>query len=124
MNYYKEENIMKKLIMAALTILAVLAFSVTAMAGAINNDSSNVVFGGEATYDMSNKVYVDYTQDANNQKFGIGTVHAGGNRQFATSSETSVIFWKTCAKGTTDALVGNASWTTGQYAGASGWSAL
>lgn len=113
-----------KIMIAALTVLAVLAFSVPAMAGAISNNFSNVVFGGEATYDMSNKVYVDYTQASNNQMFGIGTVHSGGNRKFATSSETSVIFWKTCVKGTTDAEVGNASWTTGQYTSASGWTAL
>ena len=113
-----------KIMIAALSLLMVLAFSVPAMAGDIDDATGNVVFGGDASYDMSNKVYVDYTQASNNQMFGLGTVHSGGNRKFATSSETSVLFWKTCAKGTTEAEVGNASWTTGQYVGASGWTAL
>lgn len=117
---------MKKIMIAALSLLMVLAFTVPAMAGAIDNDTTTVVFGGNAVYDMSNKVFIDYTADdyaGNAQMFGLGTVHTGGNRLFATSSETSVIFWRTCAKGTTEAQVGNATWTTGQYT-AAGWKAL
>jgi hypothetical protein len=123
MNYYKEENIMKKIIIAALSLLLVLAFTVPAMAGPVNDQTLSVTFGAGANYDMSNKVYIDYTQASTNQAFGIGTVHSGGNRMFATSSETSVLFWQTCNKGTTTANVGDASYTTGAYT-AAGWSAL
>jgi hypothetical protein len=123
MNYYKEENIMKKIMIAALTVLAVLAFCAPAMAGPVNNQTLSVTFGAGANYDMSNKVYIDYTQASNEQVFGLGTVHSGGNRKFATSSETSVIFWQTCAKGTSDADVGNATYTTGAYT-TNGWSTL
>jgi len=115
MNYYKEENIMKKIIIAALSLLLVLAFTVPAMAGQVHNAYGPANFGVGANYDMSNNVYIDYTQASANQVFGIGTVHKGGNRLFATSSETSVLFWKTCDKGTTDADVGNATYTTGEY---------
>ena len=114
---------MKKIIIAALFLLVVLAFTVSAMAGAVNNAFGPATFGANANYDMSNKVYIDYTQASSNQIFGIGTVHFGGNRLFATSSETSVIFWKTCDRGTSDAEVGNATFTTGAYTDA-GWSTL
>jgi len=114
---------MKKIIIAALSLLLVLAFTVPAMAGAVDNVSSMMTFGGGATYDLSNSVYMDYTQASSNQVYGIGSVHSGGNRLFATSSETSVIFWKTCNKGTTEADVGNATYTTGAFTSA-GWTAL
>lgn len=116
---------MKKITIAALSLLMLLAFSASAMAGAVDDMTSTVSFGGDAVYDMSNKVYIDYTADdyTNAQYFGLGTVHSGGNRMFATSSETSVIFWKTCDKGTSTADVGNATWTTGVYT-ANDWKAL
>jgi hypothetical protein len=114
---------MKKLIIAALSLLLVLAFSIPAMAAAVDDNSASVTFGAGANYDLSNKVFIDYTQTSNQQVFGIGTVHSGGNRKFATSSETSVLFWQTCDKGTTEADVGDATYTTGSYIGA-GWSPL
>lgn len=114
---------MKKIIVAALSLLLVLAFTVPAMAANVDNNSASVTFGAGANYDMSNNVYIDYTQTSSQQVFGIGTVHSGGNRLFATSSETSVLFWRTCDKGTTEANVGNATYTTGEYTD-NGWSAL
>lgn len=114
---------MKKIILAALSLLLVLAFTVPAMAGPVNNSYGPATFGAGANYDMSNNVYIDYTQASADQVFGIGTVHKGGNRLFATSSETSVLFWKTCDKGTSDADVGNATYTTGAFTDA-GWSTL
>jgi len=114
---------MKKLIIAALALLLVVAFSIPAMAADVDDNSASVTFGAGANYDMSNNVYIDYAQVSNQQVFGIGTVHSGGNRKFATSSETSVLFWVTCDKGTTTAEVGDATFTTGAYTGA-GWSPL
>jgi len=114
---------MKKLIIAALALLLVVAFSIPAMAADVDDNSASVTFGAGANYDMSNNVYIDYAQVSNQQVFGIGTVHSGGNRKFATSSETSVLFWVTCDKGTTLADVGDATFTTGAYTGA-GWSPL
>lgn len=114
---------MKKIMIATLSLLLVLAFTVPAMAGPVNDVDEQMTFGGGATYDLSNSVYMDYTQASSNQVFGIGSVHSGGNRLFATSSETSVIFWQTCDKGTTNADVGNATYTTGTYT-ANGWSTL
>jgi hypothetical protein len=119
----KEENIMKKIMIAAIVMLTVLTFTVPAMAGAVNNKSSPMTFGGGADYDLSNNVYMDYTQASSNQVYGLGSVHSGGNRLFATSSETSVIFWKTCDKGTTASEVGDATYTTGGFTGA-GWTPL
>ena len=114
---------MKKIMIAALSLLVVLAFTVPAMAVDVNNNTGTVSFGAGADYDMSNSVYIDYSQTSSQQVYGIGTVHSGGNRLFATSSETSVIFWKSCDKGTTNADVGNATYTTGAYTD-NGWSTL
>ena len=116
---------MKKIMIAALSLLMLLAFSFPAMAEHVDDMTATVSFGGDAAYDMSNKVYIDYTADdyTNAQYFGLGTVHSGGNRMFATSSETSVIFWKTCDKGTSTADVGNATWTTGLYT-SNDWTSL
>ena len=108
---------MKKIMIAALALVTVLAFSMPAMAAAINNAYSNVTLGGNAIYDLSNAVYLDYAADnyANPQYYSLGTVHSGGNRMFVTTSETSVIWWKTCDKGTSDSPIVNVTWTTGDF---------
>jgi type 1 fimbria pilin len=116
---------MKKIMIAALALVTVLAFSIPAMSAAINNDSGGIVLGGNAVYDLSNAVYLDYNidNDANPQYYSLGTVHSGGNRMFVTTSETSVIWWKTCDKGTSDAPVVTVTWTTGQFE-SSDWDSL
>ena len=121
--FLKEENVMKKITIAALSALLVLALCFSAMAADINNGTGNVAFGG-ASYDMSNNVYVDYSNDVptNAQYFGISTVHSGGNRMFATTSETSVIWWKTVDKGNSNPDNINETWTSGQFV--SPWASL
>jgi type 1 fimbria pilin len=116
---------MKKIMIAALALVTVLAFSIPAMAAAINNANGGIVLGGNAIYDLSNAVYLDYNMDndANPQYYSLGTVHSGGNRMFVTTSETSVIWWKTCDKGTSDAPVVTVTWTTGQF-DSSDWESL
>ena len=117
---------MKKIMIAALALVTVLAFTVPAMAAAISNASGNVLLGGNALYDLSNAVYMDYAADnyANPQYYSLGTVHSGGNRMFVTTSETSVIWWKTCDKGTSDSPVVTVTWTTGDFIGDGSWSSL
>jgi len=117
---------MKKLMIAALALVTVLAFTVPAMAGAINNEEGNVVIGGNAIYDLSNSVYMDYTADdyADAQYYSLGTVHSGGNRLFVTTSETSVIWWKTCDKGTQEAPNVIVTWTTGSFTTNGEWDSL
>ena len=116
---------MKKIMIAALALVTVMAFSVPAMAAAITNNSGGIVLGGNAIYDLSNAVYMDYNMDndQNAQYYSLGTVHSGGNRMFVTTSETSVIWWKTCDKGTSDSPVVNVTWTTGQFE-SSDWDSL
>ena len=108
---------MKKIMISALALLTVLAFSIPATAADLNNESGTVAFGG-ASYDMSNAVYVDYSNDVptNAQYYGISTVHSGGNRMFATTSETSVIWWRTVVKGCADPDNIDETWTSGQFA--------
>ena len=117
---------MKKIMIAALALVTVMAFSAPAMAAAIGNASGNVTLGGNAIYDLSNAVYMDYAADnyANPQYYSLGTVHSGGNRMFVTTSETSVIWWKTCDKGTSDAPVVTVTWTTGDFEGDGSWTSL
>lgn len=108
---------MKKIMIAAVALVTVLAFTVPAMAGAIDDKSDTVTFAGGITYDLSNAVYLDYTTDdySDAQYYSLGTVHSGGNRMFVTTSETSVIWWQSVNKGTSTAPNVTVSWTTGQF---------
>ena len=113
---------MKKIIILALSILMVMAFTAPVLA----EDSGAVDFGGAgATYDLSNKVYIQYLTDntSNPQEFGVGTVHSAGDREYQTSDGTSIIFWDTVAKGTTAVTNPVAGYTTDEFTGA-GWTAL
>jgi hypothetical protein len=75
---------------------------------------------------MSNNVYVDYGVDdtTNAQYFSITTVHSGGNRMFATTSETSVIWYMTVDKGNSSPVSVTETWTTGQFDSDTDWSSL
>ena len=117
---------MKKIMIAALALVTLLAFTVPAMAAAIVDNKDTVIFAGGVTYDLSNAVYLDYVgadsyTDA--QYYSIGTVHSGGNRMFVTTSESSVIWWQSVVKGTTAAPNVTPSWTTGQFTGTN-WTSL
>jgi hypothetical protein len=116
---------MKKIMIAALALVTVLAFTVPAMAGAIDDKTETAILGGNTTYDLSNSVYLDYTTDdyTDAQYYSLGTVHSGGNRMFVTTSETSVIWWQSVGKGTSAAPNVNVSWTTGNFSGTS-WDSL
>jgi hypothetical protein len=110
---------MKKIIILALSILMVMAFTAPVLA----EDSGNVDFGGTgATYDLSSKVYIEYSTANANQNYGVGTVHAAGDREYQTSDATSIIFWSTVAKGTTVVSFQGIGLTTSQYG--TGWTAL
>jgi hypothetical protein len=117
---------MKKIMIAALALVTVLAFSVPAMAGAVTDNTDNVLLGGTTTYDLSNSVFLDYYADdyTDAQYYSLGTVHSGGNRMFVTTSETSVIWWKSCLKGTSTAPSVTVSWTTGQFNTDGTWTSL
>jgi hypothetical protein len=125
-NHSKEVIAMKKLMIATLSVLTVLVFCFPATATDIDNNTSNVTFGGDAQYDMSNRVFVDYSIDVptNAQSFGISTVHSGGNRMFATTSETSVLWYMTVDKGNTTPLNIDETWTTGQFESDTAWNSL
>jgi hypothetical protein len=113
---------MKKIIILALSILMVMAFTAPVLADV----SGAVDFGGTgATYDLSSKVWIQYTTDTggvNAQSFAIGTVHSAGDREYQTSDATSIIFWSTVAKGTTVVSFQGIGLTTGDYG--TGWTAL
>ncbi len=113
---------MKKITIAALSALLVLALCVPAMATDVQG-SGTMAFGG-ASYDQSNNVYMEYSIDepTNAQYYGLAAVHSGGNRMFATTSETSILWWKTVEKGNSDPDNITETWTSGQFA--SPWASL
>ena len=98
---------MKKIMIVAFSMLIVAAFCVTPAVAAetvLIAQDGDVRFGGDATYNLSNKVFIDYSVDAagNPQAYSLGTVHAAGNRSFGTTESTSVIWYQTVTKGTTN----------------------
>jgi len=113
---------MKKITIAALSALLVLALCVPAMAADVQDDGT-IQFGG-ASYDLSNNVFMEYSNDVptNAQYYGLSAVHSGGNRMFATTSETSILWWKTVNKGNTNPDNINELWTSGQFP--SPWASL
>jgi hypothetical protein len=113
---------MKKITIAALSALLVLALCVPAMAADVQG-SGTIAFGG-ASYDLSNNVFMEYSNDVptNAQYYGLSAVHSGGNRMFATTSETSILWWKTVEKGNTNPDNIDETYTSGQFA--SPWSSL
>ena len=114
---------MKKIMIVAFSMLIVAAFCVTpAMAAetVLTAQDGDVRFGGDATYNLSNKVYIDYSVDAaaNPQAYSLGTVHAAGNRSFGTTESTSVIWFQTVVKGTVDPIdTPGEGATSGQFSG-------
>ena len=112
----------KHMTIITLALMMVFAFSTQVLA----EGSGNVDFGGGSTYDLSNKVWIEYTNDdsTNAQEFGVGTVHSAGDREYTTTEATSVIWWRTVTKGTTTVTATKPGWTTGQYEATSDWSSL
>jgi hypothetical protein len=114
---------MRKIMVIALSVAMVMAFSIPAMAGAISANTVDVDFGAGATYSLSNNVYLDYTSSnyTNPQDYAVGTVHSAGNRTYATTEATSVIWYQTVEKGTVNPVDATAGWTSAQF---SDWTAL
>ena len=83
----------------------------------------DITFGGDAEYSLSNNVYLQYDVATDSLSYWVGTVHYSGNRTYATTDATSVIWYKTTTKATTnpeDAPATGA--TSGQFD--STWSAM
>ena len=114
---------MKKIMIVAFSMLIVAAFCVSPAVGAevvLSGEAGDVAFGGGSTYNLSNKVYIDYSVDAagNPQAYSLGTVHAAGNRSFGTTESTSVIWYQTVTKGTTAPVnTPGEGATSGQFTG-------
>ena len=118
---------MKKIMIVAFSMLIVAAFCVTPAVAVdvLSGVAGDVAFGGGSTYNLSNKVFIDYSVDnaANPQAYSLGTVHAAGNRSFGTTESTSVIWYQTVAKGTTAPVnTPGEGATSGQFTGT--WTAM
>lgn len=46
-----------------------------------------------ATYQLSSNVFLWYTADSTNTAYGLGSLHQSGNRSYATTNNTTLIYW-------------------------------
>jgi hypothetical protein len=69
--------------------------------------------GGEADepaeYELSSNVWIYYTADAAFVNYGLGSLHKSGNRSYATSNVTTLIFWDDKSTGDTQDTEAEAS---------------
>ena len=94
---------MKKIMIVILAVAMAMAYALPA-AAVVNGLTGTVQFdttGDTAAYSMSNNVYVDFVVNStvNPQNYGLATLHSSGDRQYRTSESTSIIWFKTHAKG-------------------------
>ena len=54
-----------------------------------------------ALYQLSSNVFLYYTPDGTNTSYGLGSLHQSGNRSYATSNNTTLIYWSDKSVGLT-----------------------
>ena len=101
---------MKKIMFIAFSILVVMALATPCKVSAVPTSWATGVFDfapteGALTYGLSNNVYLNYEVAADEQDYGISTVHQAGNRGYTTTNNTTLIYF--CTKSTGDTTVGN-----------------
>jgi len=102
---YKEENLMKKIIIFTLSVAMIMGFALPAMADCTN--STDVVTLGQGSqtvnleYGVSQNVYVTYETGNNYQDYGLATTHKAGNRFYGTTNNTTLIYYGTKSTGVT-----------------------
>jgi len=116
---------MKKITLIAFSILMVMALATPCTVSAVSRTWTTGVFDfspteGSLTYGLSNNVYLNYDVDTAEQNYGITSLHQAGNRTYATTNNTTLIYFQSKSTGaTTDTVC-----TDGQTDFSSGWSAM
>jgi uncharacterized protein YpuA (DUF1002 family) len=112
---------MKKIMILALAILVTGIFAMPNVAladvswgtGVVNLGSSANSDNEPAEYGLSNNVFINYDVDGSYQNFGICSLHKAGSRNYATSNNTTLIYYETKATGATTGTTiaaGNTNW--------------
>ena len=95
----------------------------------VNNDNDPVILGsgsdGTATpaeYGLSKNVYLYYDADADYMNYVLGSVHKSGNRGYATSNVTTLIYYN--EKNTGDTSMGSMGTPSTDHTFGSDWTAM
>ena len=113
---------MKKIMLIAFSILMVMALATPCLAVTQTWDTGVFDFApteGSLTYGLSNNVYLNYDVAADEQDYGITSLHQAGNRTYATTNNTTLIYFQSKSTGdTTDTAStdGQTDFSTGWYA--------
>jgi hypothetical protein len=115
---------MKKIMLIAFSILMVMALATPCTVSAVSATWATGVFNfapteGSLTYGLSNNVYLNYDVAADEQDYGITSLHQAGNRIYATTNNTTLIYFQSKSTGATSGSVS----TDGQT-DFSSWSAM
>ena len=92
---------MKKIIFFAIIMLAAVALALPQTASAAQSwaegtydlGTGNGAAASTAEYQLSSNVYLYYTPDATWTSYGLGSLHQSGNRSYATTNNTTLIYW-------------------------------
>ena len=117
---------MKKIMLIAFSVLMVAALAAPCTVSAVTQTWATDIFDfaprsgeGSLTYGLSNNSYLNYVVAADEQDYGISSLHQAGNRIYATSNNTTLIYYQSKSTGATT----GAAATDGQT-DFSGWSAM
>ena len=101
---------MKKIILITIIMLAAVALVLPQAASAAGSwaegtyvlgNGNGAMTSGNAEYELSSNVYLYYTPDTTNTSYGLGSLHQSGNRSYATSNNTTLIYWSDKSVGLT-----------------------
>ena len=100
---------MKKIILFAIIILTAVAFALPQAASAAGAWAEGTYTLGDgagaastaALYQLSSNVFLYYTPDSTNTSYGLGSLHQSGNRSYATTNNTTLIYWNSKSVGET-----------------------
>ena len=117
---------MKKIMLIAFSILMVMALATPCTVSAVTVTWATDIFNfaprsgeGSLSYGLSNNVYLNYVVAADEQDYGITSLHQAGNRIYATSNNTTLIYYQSKDTGAT-----TGSTATDGQTDFSGWSAM
>ena len=101
---------MKKIILFAIIMLAAVALALPQAASAAGawaegtydlGSGNGAMTTGTAEYELSSNVYLYYSPDSTNTSYALGSLHQSGNRSYATTNNTTLIYWSEKSVGAT-----------------------
>jgi len=100
---------MKKIILFAIIMLAAVALALPQAAsaagawaeGTYTLGTGNGAAATAAEYELSSNVYLYYSPDSTYTSYALGSLHQSGNRSYATTNNTTLIYWSDKSVGAT-----------------------